>query len=299
MSKTVSLLVFLFLTLTSSFGFSQDISGHWVGKAYQGPGELCTECNFELDLAVDQRRDISGKSHHYQKDTTDIRMKLSGYFDSDTIRLRELRSKENYVWIYSDSVQACLKRYTLTYQVFNNKEYLIGNGTGRGMYGGGDCIPARFVFARDIEAVDYYASIPKDSLNFIPESILPIPVFTQDFNKTAVNKINEIEVTHPSLQLRIYDYLQVDDDTVSIYLNRNNLLKNVRISKQPVKIDFSLDTRIDVNEILLFAENLGKIPPNTSLVEIIDGTHTYRIKIESDKQKTAAIYLRYNPLKPK
>lgn len=52
---------------------------------------------------------------------------------------------------------------------------------------------------------------------------------------------------------------------------------------------------IELNEIILFAENLGKIPPNTSQLIIIDGTNTYRLIIESDLQKSAAIYLKYKP----
>jgi hypothetical protein len=295
--KILLLVVFSLLIMTPAF--SQDINGKWVGKAFQGPGELCRECNFELDLILSQTSTISGKSYHYQKDTTDIRMKLSGYFDNDTIRLRELRSKENYIWIYSDSVQACLKQYMLKYQVLNNKEYLIGRGTGKGMGGGGPCIPADFVFARTQEELEYYVSTPKDSLIITTASALPIPEFTADFKTTVVNKVTELTVTNPTLQLRLYDYLKIDNDTVSVYFNRNPLAKNVRISKQAVSIDFKLDTRIDVNELLLYAENLGQVPPNTSLLEIIDGTHTYRIKIESDKQKTAAIYLRYIPIKPK
>src|SRR5688572_14521341 len=110
--------------------FSQNVSGKWYGKAFQGPGELCTECDFELDL--DQSSTISGKSYHYQKDTASIRMRLFGSFDKDTIRLEEFQSKDQEIWIFSDSIFACLKKYMLKYQIVNNKEYLIGRGIGKG-----------------------------------------------------------------------------------------------------------------------------------------------------------------------
>jgi hypothetical protein len=91
------------------------------------------------------------------------------------------------------------------------------------------------------------------------------------------------------------DYSRVDNDTVSVYLNRLPIAKNIWISKRAAVINFKIDTRISLHELLLYAENLGQIPPNTSSLLIVDGSRTHRIQIESDKQKTAAIYLRYKP----
>jgi hypothetical protein len=163
--------------------------------------------------------------------------------------------------------------------------------------GGGRCIPGDIILARSKEDLEVFFANGGFN-NPIPASSpieSPIPVFTPDFHNTEIKKVTEIVVNHPSLQIRLYDYLRIDNDTVSVYLNRDVLAKNIRVSKQAVKLDFKLDTRIDLNEILLFAENLGQVPPNTSLIEIIDGSKKYRLKIESDKQKTAGIYLRYKP----
>ena len=60
-------------------------------------------------------------------------------------------------------------------------------------------------------------------------------------------------------------------------------------------IKFQIDKRIILHELLLYAENLGLVPPNTSELILIDGETRHRVMIVSDKQKTAAIYLRYKP----
>lgn len=91
--------------------------------------------------------------------------------------------------------------------------------------------------------------------------------------------------------------MKVDNDTVSVYLNRNLLAKNIRISKRPALLNFKLDTRIEFHEILLYAENLGLVPPNTSELILVDGATRHRVMIVSDKEKTAAVYLRYKPKK--
>jgi len=284
------LFIAIFMLLITSVS-AQNVSGKWYGKAFQGTGEVFEICNFELDLS--QRKNIWGESGSYVKDFADIRVGIYGYFDGDTIRLEEnknivLKNKTIAPW------QACIKKIMVKYQKIGDTEFLIGRGSGESIEDNSPCMPVKFVFARNLNALSNYTAMYKDSLvPVVSYARELIPEFNRDFNKTSVNKITEIEVNHTNLKMRLYDYLQVDNDTVSVYLNRNSLAKNLKISKRPVKIDFKLDNRTGVNEILLFAENLGKVPPNTSLLEIIDGKQTYRLKIESDKQKTAAIYLRY------
>jgi hypothetical protein len=123
--------------------------------------------------------------------------------------------------------------------------------------------------------------------------------FSTPFLETEAKKVTEIVVHNKELRLQLLDYLRVDNDTVSVYLNRNILAKNVWISKRATIINFRLDPGLEMHELLLYAENLGQIPPNTSELLIIDGRDTHRVMIVSDKQKTAAVYLKYKPRKNK
>src|SRR5690606_16480410 len=104
-----------------------------------------------------------------------------------------------------------------------------------------------------------------------------------------------IEIRQPDIQIQLIDYLKVDNDTVSVFLNRKPLARNIRISKRPVLLSFQVDKRLELHEILLYAENLGHIPPNTSEMIVVDGDRRHRVMIVSDKEKTAAVYLRYKP----
>ncbi|WP_165352408.1 hypothetical protein [Flavobacterium anhuiense] len=47
------------------------------------------------------------------------------------------------------------------------------------------------------------------------------------------------------------------------------------------------------HEVILVAENLGDIPPNTALMKIKAGDKKYEIKITSDEQKNAVINFKY------
>lgn len=287
-------IVLVYVAIFSLFVYSpvlaQDVSGKWYGKITQGPGGYSQLYDLELDL--NQKTTITGESYSYIPDILDARVGLTGSIKGDRVVLQESKDlirqeKLPLTWVL------CIKKFILSYRTEGNVEYLQGDWSGVSKEDGEDCVPGKIILSRTKPELQQFftnggfeAPVPAE----------PVPVFSPDFNNTIVNKVSEIEVNHPSLQIRLYDYLKVDNDTVSVYLNRKNLAHREGLSKRAIKIDFYIDTRIPVNEILLFAENLGKIPPNTSLMEIIDGKHTYRLKIESDKQKTAAIYLRYKPL---
>ena len=53
-----------------------------------------------------------------------------------------------------------------------------------------------------------------------------------------------------------------------------------------------LDSTTVYNEISMFAENLGLIPPNTALMMITDGKNTYNIRLSSSLEKNATIRIR-------
>ena len=50
----------------------------------------------------------------------------------------------------------------------------------------------------------------------------------------------------------------------------------------------------ETNEIslVLYAENLGKYPPNTGLLVVHDGEDVYQIRFSADLQQNAAVVLR-------
>lgn len=294
-----TLLSLLFLTACFTSLTAQNISGRWIGKITQSPGGYSELYDFELDLT--QKKNIWGDSYAYIEDSLYIRIGLSGYVDKDSIRLSE--SKE---WIRQEKLPwnwiLCVKNISLAYRKENNAEFMEGTWNGVSKDDASDpCIPGRVILSRTRSSLDQYLEQNRDSVIVAEaETVTPdLPVFdfSEDFNNTKTNKVTEIVVHSPSLQLQINDYLKVDNDTVSIFLNRKYLAKNIRIAKRATIINFNIDERVELHEILLFAENLGKIPPNTSQLLVIDGQDTHRVMIESDKQKTAAIYLKYKPQK--
>jgi hypothetical protein len=53
-----------------------------------------------------------------------------------------------------------------------------------------------------------------------------------------------------------------------------------------------LDSTREVNEISMFAENLGKYPPNTALMVVTDGKNRYEVFMSSSLTENATIRLK-------
>ena len=90
--------------------------------------------------------------------------------------------------------------------------------------------------------------------------------------------------------LRIYDNGIIDGDTVSIVLNGKVILSKKELTAKPIETTIKmLDGTGDSLQLILYAENLGNIPPNTGLLVVQDGKEQTTIRFAGDLQKNSAI----------
>jgi hypothetical protein len=103
---------------------------------------------------------------------------------------------------------------------------------------------------------------------------------------------NEITVSSDSLRVDFYDNGEIDGDSISIFYNNQLIAFNRILSTRSVHFDIGLDTTKEVNEITMFADNLGAIPPNTALMVVTDGKKRYEIRMASSLEKNATLKIR-------
>jgi hypothetical protein len=109
-----------------------------------------------------------------------------------------------------------------------------------------------------------------------------------------VVKIRDIDFTSDSLQLSFYDNGTIDGDTVTISLNGKILTEKLGLKASAFKITIPTGSIKTGDSLLLVmqAESLGLIPPNTGLLIIQDGSTRHEIRFEGDLQKSSAVLLR-------
>lgn len=101
--------------------------------------------------------------------------------------------------------------------------------------------------------------------------------------------IQTIDVSGPSFRVEIYDNGQVDGDTVTIFLNEILLVPAKKLTTSPITLDIKISDDEDVYDLIMYAENLGTIPPNTALMVVTTSTKRYEINITSTEQTSGAI----------
>ncbi|KIC93743.1 hypothetical protein [Flavihumibacter solisilvae] len=115
------------------------------------------------------------------------------------------------------------------------------------------------------------------------------------------NRENEIvkvfTVNTREITVSLYDNGTIDKDTVSVYLNKKQVVYKKMLSLSPITLTIQLDDDNDYQELVMVAENLGEIPPNTSLMVVKAGNQQFEARITSNEQKNAVVVFKYE--KPK
>lgn len=112
---------------------------------------------------------------------------------------------------------------------------------------------------------------------------------TASFEKRNNTIIKTIEVENISVKVDLYDNGEVDGDSISLFYNGKLLLSHKRLNTKAITLNITVENDNSMNELVMYAENLGTIPPNTALMIVTDGTNRYEVRITSDLQKSGAI----------
>jgi hypothetical protein len=143
----------------------------------------------------------------------------------------------------------------------------------------------------DIEIIQCSQPLPDPAQTEISRPVkdsftIPLPKVIETRANPVVKQITT-EVAE--LIIELYDNGEIDGDTVSIYHNNKLVVSRAGISTRPVTLKVKVDKADPHHELVMVADNLGRIPPNTSLMVITAGKKRYEIFISSSEQKNAKV----------
>jgi len=127
------------------------------------------------------------------------------------------------------------------------------------------------------------STVPRKVVNYVTEKEFTI-------RKNVIT--HEVEVESDSIRIDVYDNGEIDGDIISLFYNKQLILNSQKLTHKSIHINLTLDPARSSNEISMFAENLGLIPPNTALMVIIDGKNKFEIPISSNLERTATISIK-------
>lgn len=138
-------------------------------------------------------------------------------------------------------------------------------------------------------------AIPEDSLKNLIGKVNPAIPVPKVISSRANELVRTITTSAKEVLIKIYDNGTVDNDTVSVYLDNKLVVSKQRLTEKPITLKVNLDKESSVHELVMVAENLGEIPPNTSLMIVTAGEQQYDVRITSTEQKNAVIMFQYTP----
>ena len=110
--------------------------------------------------------------------------------------------------------------------------------------------------------------------------------------QTNEKLVGSITSKAKQITLAVWDDAVEDGDTISISINNKSIAKNLLIKKRPQFITVTLSP--GANTILFTGENLGSIPPNTAVFEIIDGKNRKVFFLETVPGEKNLLKIFYN-----
>jgi len=299
-------LLILFLFFTTVAG-AQSVFGYWYG--YANVKSKSSANNYLVELVLQPEKNyVKGILNYYFKNTYRS-IQVKGNYNATT---RELNLYDIPI-VYHGSLSAfevyCTMNFRGTLRVAKAGSNIVGSFISLPDYKY-TCADIRFNLTHNadiskkdsvLQAISEYKEnyqvwqptyadtavavtvIPRKVINYVVE---------QEFTKRKNEVVQEIEVESDSLRLEVYDNGEIDGDIISVFYNQQLILHNQKLTHKSIRIDFQLDSTKEVNEISMFAENLGLIAPNTALLILHDGKKQYDIRLSSNLQKNATIKIR-------
>jgi hypothetical protein len=128
------------------------------------------------------------------------------------------------------------------------------------------------------------APVPREK----PVITVPAP---QVLRTRANPLIKQIETSAGKLTIDLYDNGEIDGDTVSVYHNNELIVSKARLTQKPVSFQIKVDAATAYHELIMVADNLGSIPPNTSIMIVTANDKRYKVFISSTEQKNAKVVI--------
>ena len=126
-------------------------------------------------------------------------------------------------------------------------------------------------------------TLPGNNITTVPTNNY-IPLEKRD-NKL----VKEIFTEQDSIKITLYDNGEVDGDSVTLIYNNVVIASKKMLTTFPLTYTIKIDRQRDSNELVMYADNLGSIPPNTALMVIYDGDKRYELNVSSTKTTNGVI----------
>jgi hypothetical protein len=259
-----------------------DLNGIWKGELTQDPGGCYPRYSVEFHFQMHDNN-ITGKVYDYYDTTKYVKLNFTGQYDPLTKKIILTETRVLQFSIPPDCVP-CIKTYELTYSMDGQDEVLSGQWKGHILSRQKNCPPGK-ILLKKVNKADFLLDIDQsDSLAQIQETLR--------LQRRAIDIVKTFPVSVPQIKIELYDNAEIDNDTITVFVNDKLLLYRQMLTDKPLVLNFTAIPGREY-ELVMYADNLGLIPPNTALMVVTAGNSKYEVFLSSSEQKSAAVRFVY------
>lgn len=290
--KTVFLYLLLLFSITLQ---AQTVNGYWYGTATVRNSDNTN--NYLIELMIDQKGGSSVQAliNYYFKNTFRS-FKVAGVYNASERTLRFPNIPITYFASTSQYEVDCMMDLVAQLRVARAGSNLSGKFVGKEGYKY-TCPEILFniqlneaannrdsiLTALRLYKETYQLWTPSATDTAVAATVIQRPVVNYVVSNAYKERENvvaqEIVAETDSLKIDFYDNGEVDGDSISIFFNDKLLASSQKLSAKAIHLAVGLDSAKEYNDLTMFADNLGSIPPNTALMLVYDGKKRYEVRL--------------------
>ena len=144
---------------------------------------------------------------------------------------------------------------------------------------------------KNVQTKPKQLSLAKDSVRVLSPELPKITEKTviKGYENRSKQLLRTIEVSPDDFRVDLYDNGEIDGDSISVFFNGKLLVSHQRLSDKAISLNIRIDPARNENDLVMYAENLGSIPPNTALMIVTVGDQRYEVRITSTEQTSGTV----------
>lgn len=293
--------------LVSFYSNSQTATGYWYGNANVKLRNSYN--NYLVELVLDQTgNNVKGILNYYFRNTYRS-FQVSGSYNPHTRIIYFANIPISYFGSYHQSEVDCPMDFQGSLRVSRAGSNIQGSFIAKPMYKY-TCPEIAFNLKMNNEEMNrdsilreirslketYQVWRPSEADTLVAAVIqnrrITNYVVANQYKERANEIAQELIVEKDTIGIDFYDNGEIDGDSISVFVNNQLIASNQKLGIRSIHFDLSFDANNPIQEISMFADNMGSIPPNTALMVVTDGEKRYEVRLSSSFEKNATVRLR-------
>ncbi|MFY7840090.1 MAG: hypothetical protein ACOVP7_07420 [Lacibacter sp.] len=126
----------------------------------------------------------------------------------------------------------------------------------------------------------------------IKPATIPAPKLPNGLEKRESKVFETIPIEEEEITVNLFDNAEIDGDIITVLFNGEVVASQKTLSDKPITLKLKAIRGKD-NTLTMYAENQGRVPPNTAIMRVQNGEQYYKVFLSADDKKNGSVVFRF------